>query len=63
MWFAALLEDMLFVELAKVVGGWFWHSDMIGNRLKVGLDYFGRIAMGNVKGKMENIAGGVEPIA
>jgi hypothetical protein len=50
---------MLFVEFAKVVDGWFWRSSMIGNKL--GLHYFGRLAVGSAKGKMENIAGGGEP--
>jgi hypothetical protein len=37
----ALLEDMLFVELEKVVDGWLWHSDMIGNKPGLGLGCFG----------------------
>jgi hypothetical protein len=36
---------------------------MIGNRPEVGLGNFGRLAMGNAKGKMDNIAGGGEPIS
>jgi hypothetical protein len=59
----ALSEDMLFVELAKVVDDWLWRSRMIGNTLGLGLDYFGRLVLRNVNGKMENIAGGGEPIA
>jgi hypothetical protein len=37
----ALLEDMLFVELEKIVDGWLWHSDMIGNKPGLGLGCFG----------------------
>jgi hypothetical protein len=59
----ALLEDMLIVELMKVVDGWLWHSGMIGNKSELGLGCFGRLAVGNTKGKMENIAGDGEPIA
>jgi hypothetical protein len=33
-----LSEDMLFVELVKIVGGWLGRSGMIGNRLELGLD-------------------------
>jgi hypothetical protein len=36
---------------------------MIGNKPGLGLDCFGRLAVGSVKGKMENITGGGEPIA
>jgi hypothetical protein len=36
----ALSEDMLFAELAKVVVGWLWHSDMIGNKSRFGLGCF-----------------------
>jgi hypothetical protein len=57
----SLSEDILFVKLMKVVDGWLWRSDIIGNRL--GLGCFGKLVVGNVKGKMENIAGGGEPIA
>jgi hypothetical protein len=59
----ALLEDMLFVELAKVMDDWLWHSGMIGNKPRLGLGCFGRLVVGNVKGMMENITGGGEPIA
>jgi hypothetical protein len=59
----ALWEDMLFVELVKDVDGCLWHCGMIGNRLGLNLDYFGRLAMENAKSKTENIAGGGEPIA
>jgi hypothetical protein len=36
---------------------------MIGNRLEVGFGSFGRLAMGNAKGKMDNIASGGVPIS
>jgi hypothetical protein len=36
---------------------------MIDNRPELGLDCFGRLVMGNAKGKTKNIAGGGEPIA
>jgi hypothetical protein len=36
---------------------------MIDNKSGLGLDCFGRLALVNVNGKMENIAGGREPIA
>jgi hypothetical protein len=58
-----LLEDMLLVGLAKVVDDWLWRSGMIGSKSGLGIGSFGRLAVGNVKGKMENIAGGGEPIA
>jgi hypothetical protein len=61
----SLPEDILFVKLMKVVDGWLWRSDIIGNMLGLGLGLgcFGKLVVGNVKGKMENIAGGGEPIA
>jgi hypothetical protein len=59
----SLPEDILFVKLMKVVDGWLWRSDITGNRLGLGLGCFGKLVVGNVKGKMENIAGGGEPIA
>jgi hypothetical protein len=48
----ALPEDMLFVELVKVVDDWLWHSDMIDNRSGLGLDSFDRLVVENAKGKM-----------
>jgi hypothetical protein len=36
---------------------------MIGNRLGLGLDCVGRLILGNVNGKMQNIAGCGELIA
>jgi hypothetical protein len=59
----ALSEDMLFVEWVKVVDGWLWCSDMIGNKPGLVLGCFGRLVVGNAKGKMENFAGGGELIA
>jgi hypothetical protein len=58
----ALLEDMLFVELAKVVDDWLWYSSMISNRLGLELDCFDRLVVENVKGKMESIADDGESI-
>jgi hypothetical protein len=54
---------MLFMGLAKVEDDWLWYSDMTGNKSKVGLDYFDRLAAGKSKGKMESIGGGEEPTA
>jgi hypothetical protein len=59
----ALPEDMLFVELAKVVVDWLWRSGMIGNKPGLGLGYFGRLVVGDAKGKMVSIVGGGVPIA
>jgi hypothetical protein len=36
---------------------------MIGNRLELGLDCFGRLAVKKAKGRMDSIVGGGEPIA
>jgi hypothetical protein len=55
--------DRLFVELAKVEDGWWWHSGMIGNMLEVGFGYFGMLGLDNTEGRMENIVGGTKPIA
>jgi hypothetical protein len=55
------VRGMLFVELVKIEDEWFWHSDMTGNKLEVGLGYFGRIVSEKAKGKMESIDGGEEP--
>jgi hypothetical protein len=59
----ALLENKLFVELAKVVGDWLWHSGMIGNKPGLGLGCFGTLVVKSVKGRMESIAGDGESIA
>jgi hypothetical protein len=58
-----LAEGMLFVKLPKTVGDWLWHSDMIGNKPKLGLGCFGEFVMGRVNGRMESIGDEVEPIA
>jgi hypothetical protein len=59
----ALPNDMLFVELAKVVYGYLRYSGMIDSKSGIGLGCFGRLIVGSAKGKMENIAGGGELIA
>jgi hypothetical protein len=38
-------------------------SGMTGNISEVRFDYFGRLGLKSAKGRMENIAGDVEPIA
>jgi hypothetical protein len=63
MLFVALPGGMLFMELTKVEDNWLWCSCMIGNKPKLGLSYFGRLAVGKGKCKMESIVGGGEPIA
>jgi hypothetical protein len=59
----ALLEGILFVELVKVEDDWLWCSDMIGNKLELGLGYFCRLTVERVNGKIESIGGGGGPIA
>jgi hypothetical protein len=54
---------MLSVELAKVDDDWLCHSGMTGNMLEVGFGYFGKLGLENMKGMMENIAGGAKLIA
>jgi hypothetical protein len=54
---------MLFVELVRVVNGWLWHSDMIHNKPGLEFGCFGRLAVKNAKGRMENIADGRELLA
>jgi hypothetical protein len=46
---------MLFAELTNVEDDWLWHNGRIG--------CFGKLAVEEAKDKMENIAGGEEPIA
>jgi hypothetical protein len=58
-----LTKDMLFVKLMEVVGDSLWHSDRIDNRPELGLDLFDGLVVKKVKGRMENIDGGTEPIA
>jgi hypothetical protein len=47
---------MLFVEFVKAVGDWLWSNGMIGEVLKVGLGFSGRLVVGRMKDKMKNIA-------
>jgi hypothetical protein len=63
MWFWVLAEVTLFVELAKVERDWLWHNGRIGSMSKIGFDYFGKLVVEKVKDRMENNAGGAEPIA
>jgi hypothetical protein len=51
------------VELVKVEDDWLWCSDMIGNKLELGLGYFCRLTVERVNGKIESIGGGGGPIA
>jgi hypothetical protein len=61
--FAKLLEDMLFVELAKVVDDWLWCSGRIGNMLEAGLGCFGKLTVERVKDRMESIVVSEGPTA
>jgi hypothetical protein len=54
---------MLFVELVKVDDSWLLHSGMIDNKTELELGYFGRLLVERVRGKMENIVSGGQPIA
>jgi hypothetical protein len=54
---------MLFAELTKVEDDWLWHNGRIGSMSEVGFGCFGKLAVEEAKDKMENIAGGEEPIA
>jgi hypothetical protein len=58
-----LLEDMLFVELVKVVDDWLWRSGRIGNMPEVGHGYFGMLVVETAKDKMKNIVNSDGPIA
>jgi hypothetical protein len=53
----------LFVELAEVEDGWWWHSGMISSVLEIGSRNFGMLVLDNAEGKMRNVAGCAEPIA
>jgi hypothetical protein len=46
---------MLFVELAKVVDDWMWHSGRIGNMPEVRLACSGKLAVERAKDRMENM--------
>jgi hypothetical protein len=63
MLYAKLEEGILFVELAKVAGYWLWCNGTIGSMLEVRLGYSGRLVVGRVKDKIENIAGCDGPTA
>jgi hypothetical protein len=53
----------LFVELEKDVGGWLWRNGKIGNKSELGFDCFGGLVAEKVRGMMESIDDGAEPIA
>jgi hypothetical protein len=59
----ALPEGMLFMGLVRVEDDWLLHSDVTGNKLELGLGYFGKLPAEKMKGKMESIGGGEEPTA
>jgi hypothetical protein len=59
MLFVELAEGTLFGELAKVVGDWLWCNDMTGRRLELGLGCSNKFVV-EMRGRMENIAGGGE---
>jgi uncharacterized membrane protein YeaQ/YmgE (transglycosylase-associated protein family) len=58
-----LVEGMIFGELAKVVGDWLWRNDRIGIMPEVWLGCSDSVVAEKMKDRMENIAGGEEPIA
>jgi hypothetical protein len=55
---AELTEGILSLELGKAVGDRLWRNARIDNTSDVGLGYFGKLVVGRVKDKMENIANG-----
>jgi hypothetical protein len=59
----ALMEGMLFVELAKVEDGWLWRNGRIGSMQEVGFGCFDKPVVEKAKDRMGNIAGGGKPIA
>jgi hypothetical protein len=62
--FVELVEDMLFMELAKARGGWLWHNDKIDNKPEhVPSCCFGGFVVKKAKGGMWNISGEAVPIA
>jgi hypothetical protein len=63
MLFVELVEGMLFRELVKVAGDWLWHNGRIGSMLEVELECSDSVMVEKEKDRMENIAGGEEPIA
>jgi hypothetical protein len=56
-------QGILFVELAKIVGGWLWRNDMIGNRSELEFGCLDRLVAETAKDRMESIVGGRVPIA
>jgi hypothetical protein len=63
MLFMELVEGMLFGELAKVVGDWLWGNGRISSMPEVVLVCSDSVVVEKEKDRMENIAGGDEPIA
>jgi hypothetical protein len=61
--FVELVEGMLFGELVNVAGDWLWRNGRIGSMPKVELECSDSVVVEKVKDKMENLAGGEEPIA
>jgi hypothetical protein len=59
-----LVEDKLFVKLAKAGGGWLWHNDRIDKKLElVPGCCFGGFVGHREKGRMRSIIGGHAPTA
>jgi hypothetical protein len=56
-----LAEGMLFVELVKAMGGWWWHSGRIDNKPEFSPGYFSGLVAERAKGRIENIGGEAEP--
>jgi hypothetical protein len=42
----------LFVELAVVEDGWWWHSGMIGRMLQIGFGNCGMLVLDNAEGRV-----------
>jgi hypothetical protein len=63
MLFVELVDGMLFGELVKVAGDWLWRNGRIGSMPEVGFGCSYSVVLKKVKDRMENIAGGDEPIA
>jgi hypothetical protein len=49
MWFVALLEGRLSMELAMAEDGLWWHNGMIGNRSELRRGCFGMFVVGIVR--------------
>jgi hypothetical protein len=56
-------EGMLSVELMKAMDDWLLHSDMMGNKPKLGIGCLDNFAMDRAKGRMESIGYEVKTIA